>query len=70
MIGAMIVIYLYVLIGCWMIFMAWRHSVAISAFSVKHWICGQSHSAVWVKGFAASAAIIGGLMVVGYMEAL
>ncbi len=70
MIGGLIIVYLYVLIGCWLIFLAWKHAEAISLFSFKRWIFGQSHSAVLFKGLLAICVLMAGFMLVGYMESL
>ena len=69
MIGALIIVFLYLLIALWIITMTYKHSLAISEFSVKRWLTGSSHSVGVFKGLLCAAVIFGGLMIVGYMEA-
>ncbi len=70
MIGGLIIVYLYVLIGCWLIFMAWKHSEAISLFSFKRWIFGSSNSSNAFKVLIGALVVFAVLMLEGYMDSL
>ncbi len=70
MIGGLIIVYLYVLIGCWLIFLAWKHAEAISLFSFKRWILGSGNSSNAFKVLIGASVVLSLLMLEGYMDSL
>lgn len=69
MIAGIIIAYLYALCAVWLAVCVYRNHYAIVTFNVWHWICGQSHSAVWFKGAVFVVVFLSGMSLVGYIEA-
>lgn len=70
MIASLILLFLYALFLVWVAYHVRKNYDAISIFSFKRWVFGQSHSAVWFKRTILASAIFAGFVYAEYLASI